>query len=439
MPDIDNAYVKKLRDHFTKLWLPAHGNWQTWHEVYDQKHTIQYAAPANVRKLSIARSKISVMNDILIADKPKVTRKPVKEGKVHEDKADKVENWGKALLAHVMLTGAAIPPFRSGGTFLSLLGYATGVARWDDKVWDANAVKKVARGPGLHKRQEEAAREQAKAFPFVIEFPHPARILLPHQERRPSVGIEIASMYAFQVEQMLDAQGLDASDVHADPFTAMEVVSYWDEKKKGLFVAGQEAEIRDNGYGIVPFTHGFSGFGHEHMPTAGYTNSYGAAVAGSAGPAPEDMAVGLLAGVTDSILALDEMNTALTHLVQLATYTQYFTNENAEELARKMADAGYGGFIHVDGDPARALQPTQIPQMGAWVSEQINRLYRDIDDGTFQGAIAGQSSPNVPTATGQAMQVGQIFLKFGMPLRQLGLMAGELLGFFLRPYDSPAW
>src|SRR3990167_507231 len=194
----------------------------------------------------------------------------------------------------------------------------------------------------------------------------------------------------------------------------------------------KDCSLRDNGYGIVPFTHGFSGFGHEHMPTAGYTNSYGAAVAGSAGPAPEDMAVGLLAGVTDSILALDEMNTALTHLVQLATYTQYFTNENAEGLARKMADAGYGGFIHVDGDPARALQPTQIPQMGAWVSEQINRLYRDIDDGTFQGAIAGQSSPNVPTATGQAMQVGQIFLKFGMPLRQLGLMAGELLGFCAR-------
>ncbi len=418
MPEIDYTYVEKLKKHFTNLWQPAYLNWEKWHDVHDQRHLIRFAQPAQARKLGIARSKISAMVDTLVTNDPTVTRERVDEGQAHEAKADKAEKWSKGLLVHAMTSGTVIPPFRSAGLYLALLGYSAGVVRWDDKVW--NVKGKVARGPGYKKRLAEFERQKAKAFPFVIEFPHPARILLPYQERQPSVGIEIASMYGWQVKEMLDSQGLEYTDVH-DDYASLEVLNYWDEQKRGLFVDKQDVEVRDNALGKVPFVHGFSGYGHERMPSES-----------SMGPSTDDLAVGLLAGITGSIVALDEANTALTFLIQLASYPQYFTTENAEELTRKLNEAGLGGIVHVDTDPTHALQPSQIPQLGAWVFEQIASLRHDIDEGTYQGVVAGEISPRTPTATGTAVSLGQARLKFGEPMNQLNLMAGEILGLCAR-------
>ena len=425
---LDYAEVSKLRQHLAQQWNSAHAQWRQWHDIHDQHHKIRYAAPANVRKLGIARAKIAAMVDTLVTTQPTVTRAVVAAGKVHDDLADKAKNWGKALLLHTAVSGAVTPPFRSAAVYLALIGYAAGVVRWDDKAWDVPMPEK---GRGYQKRLDLYKREQRRRFPFVIEFPHPARILLPHTESRPTVGIEIASMYGWQVEEMLRAQDLPTDDLHAKPYDAVEVLNYWDEQKRGLFINKQEVEVRDNALGRVPFVHGFSGYGHEGIPSGDMSVTMPTGVMGAAGPKPEDLAVGLLAGVVDSIRALDEFMTAVGYLVQTAAYPTYFTSENAEELARKMEEAGIGGIVQV-GDPQNALKPSEIPQMGAWMAGHAAMLRQDIEEGTASGSVQGQLSPNVPTATGQAMQLGQARLRFGMPMHHLNLMAAEAVGLCAR-------
>ena len=430
MPDITYDYVIGVRKHLEDVWRPARAKWQEWHDLHDQKHLIRFSLPADVRKLGIARSKVSAMVDTLITNEPTVSRKLVKEGQAHEDNADKAENWGKGLLRRVAVAGGPVPPFRTAAYFLALLGYTTGVWRWDDKLWDATPT--VKRGPGYSARLEEAKAQQARGFPYVIEFPHPARILLPHQERKPSIAIELASMYGWQVEKMLEREAWEkVGDLHANPYDILEVMNYWDEEKRGLFINKVEVEVRDNGFGFVPFGHAFSGYGHESMPAIWGSHGSGT-TALSMGPNPEDEAVGILAGAEDSIKALDEFSTSLGFLVGLASYTNYFTTGNADEINKQRVEGGLGGAVHVE-KVEDMPKPSEIPQLGAWVFQHKESLRQNIDELTFQGVVAGQMSPNVPmTATGQAMQLGEARHKFGMPMTQLNLLAGEFLGMSAR-------
>lgn len=431
MPEITYEYVTGLRRHLVESWSLAHHQWAEWHALHDQQHKIRYAKPADVRKLGIVRAKISAMVDTLVTTKPVVTRESVAEGDAHDKKADKVEKWATGLLERIATSGGPVPPFRTAATYLSLLGYAAGMVRWDDKLWDA--TKTVKRGPGYRGRMEEAQRQQERAFPYVLEFPHPARILMPHEERRPSVCIEIASMYGWQVEKMLEREAWEKlGDLHAKPYDILEVMNYWDEDKRGLFLAETLVEVRENGLGEVPAVHAFAGYGFERMPAIGLGSP--APASGnvpSLGPRPENLAEGLLAGAEDSIKALDEFSTALGFLVNLAAYAQYATTGDAEEMQRKLEAAGLGGVVHLDR-PEDKLKVSEIPQMGAWVFEHAKSLRKNIDDLTFEGVVAGQMSPNVPTATGTAIQLGQARLRFGMPMTQLNLLGGECLGLFAK-------
>jgi len=427
MPELTYGYVSDMRKEFLQLWNGAHTRWQEWEDFYEARHKIRYAVPAEVRKLAIGRAKINAMVDSLVTREPTVTRKPVGEGKEHEARADKVEKWATALLLRVAMGGStAIPPFRTAATYLALLGYAVGVIRWDEAAWEGKG--KVAKGPGYKKRLELARTAKERVFPYIIEFPHPGRILLPPMEKRPSVGIETASMYGWQVEAMLGGVKPGAvSDLHTGPYDLLEVVNYWDERKKGLFVAGQEVQVGENGLGKVPFAHAYTGYGFEHSPIYGAMPvvQTGGSV-GGLGPRPEDYAIGLLAGVEDSIRGLDEFITAMGYLAQRAAYTQVYTKEDAEELARKMEQAGLGGVVPVT-DP-EGIKFSEIPNVGGWMFQVAETHRRNIDEGTFQGVVQGDVDPRVKTATGMAMQLGSARMRFDMPMTQLNLMAEELLG-----------
>lgn len=430
MAKLTYSEAVEARQEFRKLWNKAHDNWKEWEDFYEQKHEVRFVKPAEPRKLGLARNKINVMVDTLVTRKPKVTRKPVKDTQQSKDRADRGEKWAQALLWRSALGGQnGMPPFRTAGFYLALLGYGTGAVRWDDSVWDAKAD--IARGPGYKRRLEEWKTSRKRAFPFLLEFPHPGRVLMPPMEKKPTIVIETASMYGWQVSGLLEQEAPESAwEFKGKQYDVVEVVQHWDTENRSLYIAGEVAEQGENGLGVVPYVHGFSGRGFEHMPSYG-SLSYGPIGGdgtGMLGPKAEDMAVGHLAGITDSIRYLDEFNTAQRWNALRASYPTIYTTEDAEELQRALEKAGLGGIVTV-GEPPKY---EDLPNIGAWMQQVSVDARRDVDEGTFAGVVQGEVTPGVTTATQHAMQLGAARVGFDMPMTQLNLMAGEMLGLCAR-------
>ena len=425
MPRPTFESVDKKRQSLVKLWQPAWVNWRTWEKLVNQEHILEYAAPARVRKLGLAKAKIQAMVDTLVTNTPTVTRKPVNESEKAKQAADKVEKWATGLLHQAASRTFLIPPYRQAATFLALLGYAVGVVRWDDTAWP----KEPGRGRGYRARQELYKESKGRAFPFILEFPHPGRVLLPSNERQPSIVIEVATMFKWQLDKMM---GRTEEESQGESFDLFEVLLYWDEDWRATFAGNEEIQVTSNGLGFIPWTHGFAGYGLERMPTDISNAGGGTRVSdvSDMGPTPVNLARGLLSGVEDSIIYLDEYNTAKRALTMRAAYPVRLTEEDAEELANQLSEGGLGAVVSV-----KDIQRTKwedIPNVGAWMDGAAAQAMADIEMGTVSSIVQGQRPAGIDTATQHAMMLGASRQKFEMPMQQLNYFAAQMLSFCAR-------
>lgn len=391
-PTVD--IVTDRRKDLLEQWATAHKNWAEWESYYNKKHKVRVVAPAVERRLATGRSKVMSMVDTMVANYAKVERKPRKEGSDAQTQADKLENWAKGLLRRVTSESLVVPPFRLGAEHLALYGYTVSVVRWD---------------------------ENNSEFPFVVDFPPPTRALLPPMERKPSMAIETMTMFAYQVAEMLDEESLPDLHTKSD-FDLLQVVISWDKEWQFLMVDGVEAYSKANGFGFVPYTHGYSGKGHE-MST---TDSAGV-VGGTVGAKPEELAIGILASVLDSIVTMDEHYSAMLALSLASIYKHYVTTEDSEEMARQISEAGLAGVVQIT--PGGELKWQDSPNVSPIVNMVAGLARADIDQGTFAGEVQGQRSPGVETATQHAMMLGTARMGFELPIAQLNYMAQENLAF----------
>ena len=397
--------VKEMRQHLTEVWRETHGRWSETQAFIDQTHPIRVVKPAKPRRLGLAASKLLSQVDSLVTLDPGVTVTPAKNTESANELADRQEKWCRFLLQEAARR-SNLPPFRSAGFNLSAFGYAVGVVRWD----------------------EEQAKGR-KPFPYVIEFPHPARILVPHNEREVSLAIEIATMPTWEVERRWPE--LSSKIRTEGPYSTLEIILFTDADWRAVYVNGEEAVVEENPAHIVPYFHSYSGKGYEHAPLeAGSGLS-------SYGPKPEDMAVGLLDRVRDSLTAADELHTARVARVLRNTYLRMFANGDTAGLAEQLANAGLGAVIDtsmVDRVEWEKPSPPEPDLLG--VSDAV---VRDIDEGTFSGVVAGQRQPGVETATEFALMLGSARIGFGVPMQGINRMAGialELAGAMAVEYEE---
>lgn len=413
MPRPTYESVERKRQSLTKLWQPAWENWRIWERLINQEHTIEFVKPAKVRKLGLAKAKIQAMVDTLVTNSPKVTRKAVNKSEEAKQLADKVEKWGTGALRKAAAQQFLTPPFRTAATFMASLGYGAGVVRWDDDAWP---------------KDEEAKK---RAFPFILEFPHPGRVLIPSNERQPSLVIEIATMFNWQVAKML---GKSEEEAQGEPFDIIEVITYWDEEWKGVFAGSEDIKVTKNGLGFIPWTHGFAGYGMERMPTSLSMAGTGATSPNvyDMGPTPVNLARGLLSGVEDSIIYLDEHITARRWLEMEAAYGRRVlgAGEDAEEVAQQISEGGLGAVLSVND--VNQLRREDIPNIGAWMDGGAAQALADIERGTTPAVISGERAPRQVTATGEAMTLAQARMKFEMPMQQLNYFAAQQLAFCAR-------
>jgi len=362
------------------------------------------------------------MVDTLVTREPHVRRRPVALGGNHDKLADKVEKWAEGLLRKAAADLFTIPPFRSAATGLSLLGYATGTVRWDEEAWPTEPE----RGRGYKSRRETYEQSKKRVFPFIIEFPHPSRVLIPHTDREPSLAIETLTMPKWEVDKLLGKE--ERSD---DPFEQVQVVNYWEsgfEDWRAMYADGEEIEVVRNELGFIPWTHAFSGFGAERT-TADYA-SLESPPGLSMGIKASDQAVGLFKGIEDSITFMDEMNSALRFVGMTAANPVRFTTEDGQELAQQLAEAGVGGVVELTS--LSNVKWETPPPISNSLFQIMGNAAQDIDLGTFSGVVQGERTPGVGTATQHALMLGSARQRFEIPMSQLNYMAAQILSFCAR-------
>lgn len=403
--------ILNRRKELREIWEPSFKKWKEMESYYDQTHTISYKSPAEPLKMPWARAKVQNMVDTLVTFSPKVHREPVKEGQAHTEKANKVEKWGQGVLRQVAVKNSALPPFRGAAIYITLLGDCKGVARLDYEVWDEDPSKRVL-----------------KKFPFVIEFPHPARILVPPFERIPTMVIESSSIYQWQLKrQYPKLRTQDKND-----FDLMEMLTYWDDEWVGVVVDGEKVEIRKNGFPLIPYVHAFSGKGFERSPNYDAASSKESP---NLGPRAQDLAEGLLAGLESTIKAADTHVTAMTYLARRMAYQTRYIAGDAEAIGKAEEEAGAGGLVSI-GDSAKDITDIirweDVPNVSPFINQPLEMYKQIMDVTTFPDALGGIVPPNITTASGQAIQLGSIGKRFGMSMEQLNYIAGLLLGYCAR-------
>ena len=410
------------RASLQESWSNAHHNWEDTENFLEKKHQIMHNGALGPWKLATSRSKVFAMADTLVTSSPTVVREPRKEGNAHEERNTRVTLWAESLLAQASVMGQVMPPFRAAGVNLSTYGYAAMVTRWDDTIWP-HALEKGAT------KEEEAEYElkRSRAFPFIIEAPHPGRILLPPMERRPSVAIESLTMYGWQLRGMNEAI---AKNVHGDDFQIHEVVLYTNDEWEAMVINNEIADVRENTLGIIPYTHAFAGLGYEHSPMY----AVGGSTTSTLGPLPEHLAVGIIDAVKGSLVVQDEMHTAIRAMMMRMSAAHIFYSGDVDEMAENLKIAGLGGVIPKDFNAELAWE--QFPQMNDAMFNVLDMARRDIDEATFATVVQGIRSPGVDTASQHAMQLSAARQKFGIPMLQLATMGADTLGFCSRMVED---
>ena len=418
MTELTAALIKAQRQELLTIWQQkAHSNWEDTLSIIQQRHEVGGMVVVRKRRLSTAASTVRVMLDTLITDTPNVTREPlqISLGKAvenEEEGADKSEIFGQGTLDKISKVSGIEAPFRASARHITEYGYYVLALRWMSEVWP----KKPQTGEKEYKRKMEAWENRRKVFPFEVAAPHPARVLIPHNDRIPSLAIETSSIYGWQFQQQFPQYARPVK-----PNELLEVIMYWDDKRMGMVVGDDLVEQKDNEWGFVPYLHGYSGWGQEHSPIYG---SGGGSVI-SLGAAPEDMAVGILDSCKDSIVLRDELVSSMAWVARLIASRFILTKENAEALNKQIQDTGGAGAIQVI-DPQSVVDLPK-PVLEPWMFQYDSMLRSDIERATFPSVVEGQWQ-GTTTATAYNQMLSEARKVFGAPMKELNDKAGLLLG-----------
>ena len=366
------------------VWNTAHGNWKTLDEpLYDDTFEMRVVKPAKARRLATGSGIIDGMGDTLVSAEPDVTRKTG-----NKDKDDKTEIWGRALLMQ-MAQEQIVPPFKVSAKFLSMLGYSNMGLKWNQVAFDEGR------------------------FPFYLEVPHPARILMPPFHRQPSVAIESATVPVWEVAGKYPSARVGKKD-----FEQVLMIIHTSKDWISVLLDDKQVSIKPNVYEEVFYTHAFAGYGYEKSPSYDGPNL---------GPKPEDFAVGLLRKVEDGIISIAEFHSAMLALALRTAYRSIFTEGDPEELARNFNAAGLGGVI--PKEKGVKIEWEEPPRVDPWMFQIPQTYQQAVVQGTYATEVRGFKSPGVETATQHALMLGSSRQKFDIPMKELNYMAGKVLGF----------
>ena len=361
------------------------------------------------------------VSDNLLPYKPKLVRD---EGdKIPEageqEQRDDVEVASEALWASVSKGEIEIPA-KQAGRYMAKYNYSVLETRFSL----AKMPVPPEKSDPLYE-QKKREYENGKEFnPFSLYAPHPYTVLLPPDERVPSLGVKRVRMYRSAIKKMVDeAREQDADnlvhvcddyDAHGQDFALENVTVHYTPEYTSWVCQGQMLLQEENWHGFLPFAHAFGGFGDMEANQDGMN--------------PEKKAQGILWPVRDLIVQYDQIRSAQMEIWAKTAFGPLVTAGNAEVLAERLQAAQ---AIVGDTD-VRTMGFLPSPQLPQFMADLLDRIDSEIVEMTIPRPSYGQREVGVDTVGQHALMVSLARNRFIETMEQMSFMVSQIVSMWYR-------
>ncbi len=418
-PRPNEELIRGLDEHLTRVWSICHTKFETvdtfiW-RTFPLWRSDQAGRP-EIRPSTAANIVDAAANNQL-AYEPKIKVLPAdtsdRSQQREKERSDKLEPFEKAVFDDASMMETNLP-WKAMGKY----GVAYGYFVEDGPRLDLRGrPEKPKKGSGESKEDFEDRQLLYEAQgrdwnPIRIMAPHPSTVLLDPTQKHPKEGLRKRWYYAKELQELSIrkkatrkfADVWDYREHNKAPYERVECIEYFSEQWHSLMVLdGTMVFVERNTWGYNPLLHAFSNWGME--------------ITNQEGVAPENLAVGILEHVQDTIKAQAQAWSAEHNLQQEAAWALLGTEKDVTEFAQQRAE---GGILEGKQTDYWTLLTKDVKD---WMFRIGEKYERDIEDGTFIKQIRGGRDPGVTTMGQHAMQLQAAQRKFRVVQEQLNQVA----------------
>jgi len=352
----------------------------------------------------------------IVTDDPVVTYEPRNASSEAQTDADKIEQFGQAVLKGISMN-AILPPLQDAAKRALMGMYVLEGPLFDFSAWGPMPTR--ANTGGASKSLKEAKRKyrlrQAENFAFIVRSLDPSTMVWDHHNvLNPRWGIQKTEMPVSLLrsefpnwENRNNKNGKDIVTVH----------KYWDPEWRLVLADSQPASFRteddgkihtgpvENVYGYVPYMLGFG-------------------VWGWADGAPEEIARSLLYWTQDEIIEGARVFSAKSWAVQLYGMPPLLSPD--PEKTRDELAGGPGAIIQ-STDPKNEPRPMQTPRPPEWLDQYEANLAGMVERNTATPAMLGYRQEGTTSGIMSGLHIGEARQQFHPIVSRLQLNAAMIL------------
>lgn len=321
--------------------------------------------------------------DHIITRNPIVTCPPLAETAKGQTTADKLEKLGMSILSY-NTSHNPMPPAKSAAKDAAIYGLF------------------CFKGPIYNELPPDSEDYYGQKFPIIFRTVNPMSLLPSPTCFWFGEGpvIEVKKKTVAEVK-MLWPKYKPGNKKDDDE---LELVEYWSIRWKAYIADGQPVEIVPNVYGYVPYEIGFSGLGR-------------------IGVKPEELAVGLLYRVLQSLEIEARTVSAIDAIVQNHAYIKLACEIPPEELK---LTTGPGGIVYV---PKEAnIHPLYEMKVPPFLYDHLGNIRSSIREATYSKVVQGENPPGTTSGYHQRLNISEVRLKFGDVKDNIQFKLGNILG-----------
>ena len=391
------------------------GTWAVWDMVRFPKRPAVHPP--------FAKAKIDQAVNTQISLNPKVSKDPSGS---RNQAAVELANQAEVGLVEVLKGAFRKEPVPSPKTFFRYLvqyGVAVIGAEWDEQELGTPPRKVLETQGEYDKRAAGWEKDKPGWNPVRVRVPHPARVLCPPYEARPSCVIIQGRRYAGDLydltkrKKRYKGKVVTSYDIVGKPYELVDTVEWISAHYHALMVKGGDVLFVDTPfYGFQSYQLLYSGWGIETADMMGQEG-------------PQSLANGLLHGVWEEINNYAQTLSALHNYMVESGYPRV-TAKDAVQAAAQLANPE--GIM--EGEPGD-FGFLQFPEVRQAVFQDLEAIERRLEQVTFTGAVSGEKISGVDTVGQQMMLQTAQQRKFAVPLDQVRNAFSELGSDILKMVD----